>query len=123
MCTRWGSSNQRKTGEVMTIGAVSGMPRRVANMACLLFRWLGHGRSRLRRGGEGAAIGSVTETSHVVALVDASTGRTHLVRDDALVAGRLAGRYVAVCEAVVLAASLTAPGDTYCRLCANRVKR
>lgn len=89
----------------------------MANAACLLFRWLGRGRSRLHRGRESAAIGTATETGHVVALVDARTGRTHLVRDDALVAGRGAGRYVAVCEAVVLAASLTAPGDKYCKLC------
>ncbi|MGH7929731.1 MAG: hypothetical protein ACREQV_18265 [Candidatus Binatia bacterium] len=63
-------------------------------------------------------IGAVAEACHVVALVDARTGRTHLVRDDAVVAGRGAGRYVAVCEAVVLAASLTAPGGKYCRSCA-----
>lgn len=68
-------------------------------------------------------IGAVAETRHVVALVDARTGRTHLVRDDAVVAGRGAGRYVAVCEAVVLAASLTTPADTYCRRCADWAKR
>ena len=106
----------------MTIGTASGMPRRVANVACLLFRWLGRGHSRLHRR-EGGAIGTVTEKGHVFAMVDASTGRTHLVRDDAVVAGRRAGRYVAVCGAVLLAASLTAPGDTYCRRCADWAKR
>lgn len=67
-------------------------------------------RSRLRCGREGVVIGVVAETGHVCALVDARTDRTHLVRDDAVVTGRAAGRYVAVCGAVVLAASLAAPG-------------
>lgn len=97
-------------------------PWEVADVACLLFRWLGRSRSRLRCGREGAAR-AVTGTGHVFALVDARTDSTHLVRDDAVVAGRLVGRYVAVCGAVVLAASLTAPGDKDCRSCADWAKR
>ncbi|MGH4016606.1 MAG: hypothetical protein ACRDSL_22275 [Pseudonocardiaceae bacterium] len=56
-------------------------------------------------------------TRHVVEMVDAQTGRAHLVRDDAVLAGRRAGRYVAVCGAAVLAASLTVPTEKYCRSC------
>ncbi|MGH4012807.1 MAG: hypothetical protein ACRDSL_02475 [Pseudonocardiaceae bacterium] len=55
----------------------------------------------------------------MVELVDARTGSAHLVRDDAFIVGRPAGRYLAVCDTVVLAASLTAPTVTYCRSCAN----
>lgn len=59
------------------------------------------------------------ETPHVIPMVDARTRSAHLVTDDAVAAGRAdAGRYVAVCGAVVLAASLTTPEASYCASCA-----
>lgn len=41
----------------------------------------------------------------------------HLVSDEAVVAGRRAGRYVAVCRADLLAASLTAETGRRCLRC------
>jgi hypothetical protein len=41
----------------------------------------------------------------------------HLITDESVAAHRHAGRYLAVCGAQVLAASLTAPEDRYCRPC------
>lgn len=60
---------------------------------------------------------------HAVELIDAETGTTHLVSDEEVDSGRHAGRYVAVCGAVVLAASLTAPAKKYCRSCAQWARR
>ncbi len=51
------------------------------------------------------------------AVTDARTGLTHLVSDEAMAAGRRAGRYVAACGAEVLAGSLTAPESGRCRRC------
>lgn len=45
------------------------------------------------------------------------TGVEHLVSDEAMAAGRRAGRYVAACGAEVIAASLTAPEFSRCRRC------
>jgi hypothetical protein len=42
----------------------------------------------------------------------------HLVTDESVVAHRHAGRYLAVCGAQVLEASLTTPERQRCRLCA-----
>lgn len=65
--------------------------------------------------------GLAVETSHVVAMTDARTGRMHLVTDAAVAAGRVnAGRYVSVCGVVVLAASLTTPESSYCAYCRGR---
>lgn len=59
------------------------------------------------------------ETPHVIPMTDARTRRAHLVTDDAVAAGRSdAGRYVAVCGTVVLAARLTTPEARYCASCA-----
>jgi len=55
----------------------------------------------------GAALPAVTDTA----------GTAHLVTDDAMAAGRAAGCYLAVCGAVVLAASLTTPESGHCRAC------
>jgi len=44
-------------------------------------------------------------------------GVAHLVTENAMVAGRSAGRYLAVCDTQILAASLTTPEHGYCRLC------
>lgn len=46
-----------------------------------------------------------------------ATGGAHLVTEEAAVTGRRAGRYVALCGAVVLAASLTTPERRYCVRC------
>lgn len=47
-------------------------------------------------------------------------GMTHLVSEEAMVAGRRVGRYATVCGLMVLATSLTTPGSGYCRRCASR---
>lgn len=46
-------------------------------------------------------------------------GVEHLVRDEAMAAGRLAGRYRAVCDAEVYSASLAAAPCELCRSCAR----
>ena len=51
-------------------------------------------------------------------MVDARTAVAHLVTDEAMAAGRRAGRYTAACRTVVLAGSLTQDSDDYCRSCA-----
>lgn len=55
----------------------------------------------------------------LIAMTDARTGDAHWVTYDAVTTGRRAGSYVAVCEAVVLAASLTTPEQGHCRFCAR----
>lgn len=75
--------------------------------------------SRLRDRGiatEGAQRG-------MLSVVDARTGEAHQVTADSLDSGRVTGRYVAVCGAEVLAASLTAPPTRYCRSCAEWMTR
>jgi hypothetical protein len=44
-------------------------------------------------------------------------GTAHLVTEEAMAAGRPAGRYRAACGSEVLAASLTTPERGYCRSC------
>ncbi|MCA1673669.1 MAG: hypothetical protein LC799_16200 [Actinobacteria bacterium] len=55
----------------------------------------------------GAALLAVTDTD----------GTAHLVTDEAMAAGRAAGCYLAVCDVVVFAASLTTPESRRCRKC------
>jgi len=62
---------------------------------------------------------AIIDRVQVIAVTDASTHRAHLVTDDAVVAGRHAGRYRAVCGELVLAASLTTPERGCCRACAQ----
>ncbi|MGH3910655.1 MAG: hypothetical protein ACRDRM_07465, partial [Pseudonocardiaceae bacterium] len=57
---------------------------------------------------------------HAVTGVD---GVAHLVTDDAMATGRTAGRYMAVCDTEVIAASLTTPESGYCRHCRQRRAR
>ncbi|HEX2298568.1 MAG TPA: hypothetical protein VHH34_08635 [Pseudonocardiaceae bacterium] len=52
-----------------------------------------------------------------------TAGTTHLVTDEAMAAGRAAGRYLARCDAVILAASLTTPESRPCRACCRRAGR
>lgn len=80
-----------------------------------------HATQGRRRGGR--AIRTVNKIRHLFPLLDAHTADTHLVTNDAVVAGRRAGSYLAVCGTVVLAASLTAPEDKYCRSCTEWAKR
>ena len=56
----------------------------------------------------------------VFAVTDARVGTGHLVTQDAMAAGRRAGRYVALCGGEVLAASLTAGESGHCRSCRDR---
>lgn len=44
-------------------------------------------------------------------------GTAHLVTTEAMAAGRRVGRYTAVCDAQVIAASLTEPESGRCRAC------
>jgi hypothetical protein len=52
-----------------------------------------------------------------IRIVDAQTSMEHLITDESVVAHRHAGRYLAVCGAQVLAASLTAPQRSRCPAC------
>ncbi|MGH3798397.1 MAG: hypothetical protein ACRDSP_26415 [Pseudonocardiaceae bacterium] len=55
----------------------------------------------------------------VTPLVDGRTRAVHLLTDTDAAAGRAqGGRYVAVCGAVVVAASLSTPEGEACRWCA-----
>ncbi len=65
--------------------------------------------------------GPAVGTPRVIEMTDARTHRAHLVTDEAAAAGRAdVGSYVAVCGVVVLAASLTTPGTSYCSDCWRR---
>jgi hypothetical protein len=57
-----------------------------------------------------------------VRIVDARRSMEHLVTDESVVAHRHAGRYLAVCGAQVLAASLTAPQRSRCPECKRGVR-
>jgi len=61
-----------------------------------------------------------TEVVRLITMTDVM-GITHLLTDDAMIAGRPSGRYVAVCGDEVLAGSLTTPERDYCRPCRWRV--
>lgn len=63
------------------------------------------------------------ETSGAIPVADTRTGGMHLITEDAIVAGRRAGRYMAVCGVEVLAASLTAPERSHYPFCFRRVAR
>jgi hypothetical protein len=60
---------------------------------------------------------SIVAQRCVVAMTDTRTVVAHLVSDEAVAAGRRAGRYVGVCGAVVLPGSLKEATDRYCRRC------
>ncbi len=60
----------------------------------------------------------ITARPQAIAITDARTGIDHLVTDAAAARGRSSGRYLAICGARVLAASLTAPAAGTCRCCA-----
>jgi hypothetical protein len=65
------------------------------------------------------AVSASTATPRVLVseLTDAQTKRTHLVTEQAFAAGCRTGRYQAICDDEVLAASLTTPGVGYCEAC------
>lgn len=46
-----------------------------------------------------------------------ATATVHLISEDAAARGRRAGRYLALCGAVVLAASLATPEQRHCPRC------
>lgn len=54
---------------------------------------------------------------HVIAMTDTRTVVTHLITDEAVAAGRQAGRYVGLCGAVVLPGSLMEDTGQPCRSC------
>lgn len=56
-----------------------------------------------------------------VLIADARTQVAHLVTDESFAAHRHSGRYLAVCGARVLAASLTAPDRGRCGACIVKV--
>lgn len=62
----------------------------------------------------------LSERLRVIEITDARTGQAHRVTEHAAVAGRRAGRYRAVCDELVLPASLTVPERGRCRPCASR---
>jgi hypothetical protein len=76
------------------------------------------GRHRRRAHAAHAAVPGQRGT-RPVGVTDARTRVEHLVPDESLLARRHAGRFLAVCGAEVLAASLTAPGRGRCRECAR----
>ena len=53
----------------------------------------------------------------LVAVTDARTSIAHLVRLEAMAAGRTRGIYAAVCDAEVVASSLTVEESGRCRHC------
>lgn len=53
------------------------------------------------------------------AIVDAQSGVEHLITDASAMEHRHSGRYLALCGARVLAASLTDPGGRRCPVCAR----
>jgi len=53
------------------------------------------------------------------AIVDAQSGVEHLITDASAMEHRHSGRYLALCGAKVLAASLTDPGGRRCSECAR----
>lgn len=55
----------------------------------------------------------------VVTMTDARHGARHYLTDDAASAGRGTGRYIAVCGAEILAASISAPDGRACPWCAS----
>jgi hypothetical protein len=57
-----------------------------------------------------------------IRIVDARTSMEHLITDESVVAHRHADRYLAVCGAQVLAASLTAPQRSRCPVCTRGVR-
>lgn len=58
-----------------------------------------------------------TETVPVFAMTDADTLCAHFVTEQDAAAGRSAGRYLAICGRVVVAASLATPETSYCGSC------
>lgn len=77
---------------------------------------------RHRRWGRAATgAGVAVETARVIEMTDARTRPAQLVTDAAVAAGRADAerRYVAVCGAVVLAASLATPEASSCASCAS----
>lgn len=67
--------------------------------------------------------GLATAVSALYSVTDAHSGSAHLVKEDALIAGRRSGCFRAVCGARVLAASLTVEERGHCKKCVQRVQR
>lgn len=65
---------------------------------------------------------SALTAARAIEVTDLS-GWTHLVAEGCFTAGRRSGRYVAVCDDVVLSASLTVEERGRCSRCARRATR
>ena len=85
---------------------------------------MGEGPARQRENGRHrmTATGNRTpnRTQCTLLTVTDVAGLEHLVTDEALAAGRRAGRYIAVCKSEVIAASLTTPETGHCEGCRQR---
>lgn len=80
--------------------------------------------SHLRRFARGRVVsGAAVVMPLRYPVTDAGTLSAHLVSEDALIAGRRAGRFWAVCGEIVLAASLTAQERAHCRSCVRLRRR
>lgn len=79
---------------------------------------MGKGRHRRRDRARQTGLRS----RRLIAWVDARTSITHLLTPEAAAAGRLGGgRYITLCGANVLPASLVDPGESYCRACRSSI--
>lgn len=63
---------------------------------------------------------AVTASVLVQSMVDAVTLTEHLIDLDAMTAARSRGRYTALCDTEVLAASMTTQERDFCRECIRR---
>ena len=79
--------------------------------------WLGLG-GWWRRGCRAVPVFVAPRVFPVIGMVDGVTGVAHWVGVEAVVAGRRAGRYVAVCGDVVVG-SLTSRERSHCQRCAQ----
>ncbi|MGQ0775044.1 MAG: hypothetical protein ACT4NY_11610 [Pseudonocardiales bacterium] len=83
-----------------------------------------HRRDRTRPAGTGRRhpkTGLAVAAPHVIKMIDTCTVVAHLVTDEAMAAGRRAGRYVGLCGAVVLPGSLKEDTNRSCSLCWQRM--
>lgn len=65
--------------------------------------------------------GLAVATPHVIKMTDTRTVVAHLVTDEAVAAGRRAGRYVGLCGADVLPGSLKEDTNRFCPYCRQRM--
>ncbi len=81
------------------------------------------GRHRAAEGQTAQVVVPAQRRRRPAGIADARSQIEHLVTDEEFAAHRHAGRYLAVCGAQVLAASLSAPDRGRCRDCVEVVSR